>query len=109
MRHSNLRHQLPAIRSLLPRLALALVLPLSLAGAQPAPTRAILADLDRYIAAGLADWHGAGIAVGIVKDDSLIYAKGFGVRDVGKPEPVDDRTVFAIASNTKFFTAVAAG
>jgi CubicO group peptidase (beta-lactamase class C family) len=47
--------------------------------------------------------------VGIVKDDSLIYAKGFGVRDVGKPEPVDDRTVFAIASNTKFFTAVAAG
>ena len=103
---------MPAIRGRLTRLALrlafALALPVAGAGAQPAPTPAILADLDRYIAAGLADWHGAGIAVGIVKDDSLIYARGFGVREVGKPEPVDDRTVFAIASNTKFFTAVAA-
>jgi CubicO group peptidase (beta-lactamase class C family) len=85
------------------------------AASRPAPaqppinTRAILADLDRYIPKALADWNGAGVAVGIVKDDSLIYAKGFGVREVGKTEPVDDRTLFAIGSNTKFFTAVAAG
>lgn len=72
-------------------------------------TRAMLLELDRYIPKALADWNGAGIAVGIVKDDSLIYAKGFGVREVGKAEPVDDRTVFAIGSNSKFFTAVAAG
>lgn len=72
-------------------------------------TRAALADLDRYIPKALADWNGAGVAVGIVWNDSLIYAKGFGVREVGKPETVDDRTVFAIGSNSKFFTAVAAG
>ena len=77
--------------------------------AQPASTRALLADLDRYVPKALAEWNGAGVAIGIVKDDSLIYAKGFGVREVGKPDPVDDRTVFAIGSNTKFFTAVAAG
>lgn len=77
--------------------------------AQAPNTRAILADLDRYIPKALAEWNGAGVAVGIVKDDSLIYAKGFGVREVGKPAPVDDRTVFAIGSNTKFFTGVAAG
>ncbi|MCC6929289.1 MAG: serine hydrolase [Gemmatimonadaceae bacterium] len=72
-------------------------------------TRAALQDLDRYIPKALADWNGAGVAVGIVLNDSLIYAKGFGVREVGKPELVDDRTVFAIGSNSKFFTAVAAG
>jgi CubicO group peptidase (beta-lactamase class C family) len=72
-------------------------------------TRAILQELDRYIPKALAEWNGAGVAVGIVKDDSLIYAKGFGVRAVGKPDAVDDRTVFAIGSNSKFFTAVAAG
>lgn len=72
-------------------------------------TRALLAELDRYIPKALAEWKGAGVAVGIVKDDSLIYARGFGVREVGKRDPVDDRTVFAIGSNSKFFTAVAAG
>lgn len=77
--------------------------------AQAVNTRAILQDLDRYIPRALADWNGAGVAVGIVKDDSLIYARGFGLREVGKPDAVDDRTVFAIGSNTKFFTAVAAG
>lgn len=77
--------------------------------AQVVNTRAILQDLDRYIPKALAEWNGAGVAVGIVQDDSLIYARGFGVREVGKPDAVDDRTVFAIGSNTKFFTAVAAG
>jgi len=79
---------------------------------RPAATvdsRALLADLDRYVPKALAEWKGAGVAVGIVLDDTLIYARGFGVREVGKPELVDDRTVFAIGSNTKFFTAVAAG
>ncbi|MEP7382722.1 MAG: serine hydrolase [Gemmatimonadota bacterium] len=77
--------------------------------AQTVDQRAILQELDRYIPKALAEWNGAGVAVGIVRNDSLIYAKGFGVREVGKPEPVDDRTVFAIGSNTKFFTAVVAG
>jgi CubicO group peptidase (beta-lactamase class C family) len=79
---------------------------------RPAATvdsRTLLADLDRYVPKALAEWKGAGVAVGIVLDDTLIYAQGFGVREVGKPELVDDRTVFAIGSNTKFFTAVAAG
>ncbi len=65
-------------------------------------------DLDRYIPRALAEWNGAGVAVGIVRNDQLVYAKGFGVREVGKADLVDDRTLFAIGSNTKFFTAVAA-
>ena len=38
-----------------------------------------------------------------------MVAKGYGVRKLGAPEPVDGRTLFGIASNTKVFTAVALG
>lgn len=85
--------------------AIAIAVPL---GAQDATTAAVVRDLDTYVPKALAEWKGAGIAVGIVKDDQLVYAKGFGVREVGKPGLVDDKTLFAIGSNTKFFTAVAA-
>jgi len=67
-----------------------------------------LAGLDAYLEKVRTDWGIPGIAVGIVKDDSLIYAKGFGVKEAGKPDPVDPRTLFAIGSNTKSFTATAA-
>ena len=51
----------------------------------------------------------AGLSIAVVKDDSVVYARGFGVRDVGTRAPVDEHTVFAIGSMTKLFTAVAAG
>ncbi len=89
-------------------LAAAIVLAAPLGAQDVTTTAAILRDLDAYVPRALADWKGAGVAVGIVKDDQLIYAKGFGVREAGKPDPVDDKTLFAIGSNTKFFTAVAA-
>ncbi|MCC6770433.1 MAG: serine hydrolase [Gemmatimonadaceae bacterium] len=88
--------------------ALASLLAPSAATAQRTDRRATLAELDRYIPKALAEWNGAGVAVGIVENDSLVYARGFGVREVGKADPVDAATVFAIGSNTKFFTAVAA-
>lgn len=50
-----------------------------------------------------------GIAVGIVKDDELIYARGHGLRRFDGPETVDADTLFGIASNTKVFTATALG
>lgn len=67
----------------------------------------ILKSLDDYYSKSLADWEVPGMAVAIVKDDSVIFAKGFGVREIGKPEKVDMNTLFAIASNTKAFTAAA--
>jgi beta-lactamase class C len=47
-----------------------------------------------------------GAAVAIVKDSSIIYMKGFGIREIGKPEPVDVNTVFRIGSLSKGFTSV---
>ena len=46
-----------------------------------------------------------GLAVAIVRNDSVVLAKGYGVRTLGKPDPVDGKTLFAIGSATKAFTA----
>ena len=45
----------------------------------------------------------------MVKGDSTVFLKGYGVRALGKPDPVTPNTLFAIGSNTKSFTAAAIG
>lgn len=81
--------------------ATALILAPHAAPAQSGP----LKGLDAYITAAMRQWRVPGLAIAVVKDDSVVYARGFGVREVGKPEPVDTHTLFAVASNTKAFTA----
>jgi CubicO group peptidase (beta-lactamase class C family) len=66
-----------------------------------------LQDFDAYVARVQQEFAVPGIAVAIVKDGEVVLAKGYGVRELGKPELVDARTLFAIASNTKSFTATA--
>jgi CubicO group peptidase (beta-lactamase class C family) len=75
--------------------------------AQTATTAARLKSIDEYASKALKDWRVPGFAIAIVKDDVVIFAKGYGVRELGKTTPVDERTLFAIASNTKAFTAAA--
>ncbi|MGA9574972.1 MAG: serine hydrolase [Lysobacterales bacterium] len=48
-----------------------------------------------------------GMAIGIVKGDKVLLSKGYGVREIGKPGPVDSETLFKIASNSKAFTTAA--
>ena len=73
----------------------------------PAPPTKLPADLDAYIAKVLADWQLPGIAIAVVRNDSVLVAKGYGVREIGKPDRVDEHTVFDAASLTKSFTATA--
>ena len=73
--------------------------------AQDLTTR--LQEIDEYAAKAGKDWHVPGFAVAIVKDDVVVFAKGYGVRELNKPDQVDKDTLFAIASNTKAFTAAA--
>ncbi len=63
--------------------------------------------LDSYYSAGLADWEVPGMAIAIVTKDSVLFSKGFGVTDVDSKNKVDENTLFALASNTKAFTATA--
>ena len=62
---------------------------------------------DAYVRTALAAWKVPGVAIAIVRNDSLVYAKGYGVREIGKPTTVDERTIFAIGSSSKAFTAAA--
>ncbi|MEO8811103.1 MAG: serine hydrolase [Rhodanobacter sp.] len=66
-----------------------------------------LDDFDAYMADVLKTFKVPGIAVAIVKDGKVVMERGFGVRELGKPAKVDAHTLFAIASNTKAFTAAA--
>jgi CubicO group peptidase (beta-lactamase class C family) len=77
--------------------------------AQNGDVAARLQGLDDYMAKVLKDWNGPGIGVGIVVGDKLVFAKGYGYRDYEKKLPFTPATVCPIASNTKLFTAVAAG
>ncbi|HEX8361760.1 MAG TPA: serine hydrolase [Longimicrobium sp.] len=77
----------------------------ALAFAAPASAQP-LAGMDEYVAAAMRDWKIPGLALAIVKDDSVVYARGWGVTGPGGP-PVDPQTLFASASTTKAFTTTA--
>jgi CubicO group peptidase (beta-lactamase class C family) len=68
-----------------------------------------LEGLDAYAQKAMSQWKVPGLALAVVKDDRVVLAKGYGVLEVGKKELVDENTLFAIASNTKAFTATALG
>jgi CubicO group peptidase (beta-lactamase class C family) len=63
--------------------------------------------LDAYVTRAMKLWKVPGVAIGIVRNDSVIYTRGYGVRTIKSNAPVDAHTLFAIGSNTKSFTAAA--
>jgi len=73
----------------------------------PAPAKDPLNGLDAYVLKAMKDWELPGLALAVVKDGRVVLAKGYGVREVGKNDPVDGDTLFAIGSNTKAFTSTA--
>src|SRR5579864_3498296 len=89
--------------------ALALAFFAFTAGAQDADVAKKLGDFDAYMAQTLKDWNTPGIGVGIVVNDKLVFAKGYGYRDYEKKLPFTPTTLQQIASNSKLFTAIAAG
>lgn len=73
--------------------------------AQPAE----LAGLDAYIEQAMRDWEIPGLAIAVVRGDEIVFARGYGERRLGAGEPVDEHTLFAIASATKAMTVAALG
>ena len=63
--------------------------------------------LDAYVEAAMKTWQVPGLALAVVRNDSVIYARGYGVRENGRPDRVDERTIFAIGSASKAFTSAA--
>lgn len=62
-------------------------------------------EFDKYCELALDDWNVPGMAVAIVKDGETVFAKGYGVTNSITKEKVNENTLFAIASNSKSFTA----
>lgn len=64
---------------------------------------------DQYVENARKQWEVPGLAVAVVKDGKVILKKGYGVREIGKPDPVNTQTLFACASTTKAMTATCMG
>jgi len=73
------------------------------------PATVLPPGFDAYVAKLMKTFEVPGMAVAVVKDGQVVLAKGYGVRKLGEPAPVDAQTLFGIASNTKVFTAAALG
>lgn len=62
---------------------------------------------DKIAADTMSTWRYPGMAIAIVQNDKVIYAKGFGVKENGKSDRVSADTLFQIASTSKAFTTTA--
>lgn len=72
-----------------------------------APEGDAFASLESYVEQARQDWQVPGVAVGVIREGKVVYAKGFGVREAGKAPRVDAHSLFQIGSLTKAFTATA--
>lgn len=77
--------------------------PDSAAGQEPPPLR----GLGERVEQAMEAWGVPGVAIAVVEGDSVVYARGFGVRQVDRPDPVDEHTLFGVMSTTKAFTSTA--
>jgi CubicO group peptidase (beta-lactamase class C family) len=68
-----------------------------------------LEGFDEFVSSAMKSWNVPGLAVAIVRDGTVVLAKGYGLRNVRSNLPVTADTVFAIGSSTKAFTTMAMG
>ncbi len=71
------------------------------------PNAESIKKIDDYFQQALEDWDVAGMSFALVSADSVLFTKGYGVTDIHTKQQVDKHTLFAVASNTKAFTAAA--
>ncbi len=86
-----------------------LALALTPAGAARKEPRIDPKDFAAFVQRTLAEWKVPGASVAVVKGGKVILAEGYGLRDIGNGLPVTPRTIFAIGSSSKAFTATAVG
>jgi CubicO group peptidase (beta-lactamase class C family) len=65
------------------------------------------AEFDACVQQAMEEWGAAGIMLIVVRDDQILYQKGYGSRTFGEERAIDENTVLQIASHTKSITATA--
>jgi len=83
--------------------------PAAASAARAASPAAKLEGLDDLARQAMKEWKVPGVALAVVQDGKVIYAKGFGYRDLENKLPVTTATLFPIGSITKSFTALTFG
>lgn len=68
-----------------------------------------ISEFDAYVENARKAWHAPGLAVTVVKNNEVIFKKGYGVKELNTSNPVDLNTLFACASTTKLMTATCMG
>jgi CubicO group peptidase (beta-lactamase class C family) len=81
------------------------ILLLSIAGL----SQSSVESLDKYVEAARNQWQVPGLSIAVVHDGKVVFSKGYGVRELGKNEPVTTETLFGAMSTTKAMTAAALG
>jgi CubicO group peptidase (beta-lactamase class C family) len=79
----------------------------SFAGRKPQPLDAArIAQLKEFVETSMKQLDVPGVSIALIDGGKIVYEGGFGVRDLGKPEKVDENTLFMAASNTKGMTTL---
>jgi CubicO group peptidase (beta-lactamase class C family) len=76
---------------------------------KPGELKKILAAFEKYAAGAQKAWQVPGMAMAVVQGDKVVYAKGFGVKELGQADPVTKETLFQIGSTSKAFTSALVG
>ena len=64
-------------------------------------------SIDATVERAMQTFSVPGVAVGVVKDGTVVHAEGYGIRELGLPERIDGETLFRVASNSKAMTTAA--
>ncbi len=67
-------------------------------------TNMVLTNVEDEIIDYMKQYEAVGLSVAVIKENKIVYSKGFGYRDLEKKLPVTENTLFHIASMTKAFT-----
>lgn len=77
----------------------------ALAAHAQTPEAKLIKEFDAYIEKSRKQYQVPGLAITVVKDGKVLLKKGYGIRQLDKPDAVNDQTLFACASTTKAMTA----
>src|SRR5688572_30051789 len=69
----------------------------------------LLKDYEKNILQQQKKTRTPGVAIAVVQDSTIVYLKGFGLREIGKPDSINPHTVFRLASVSKCFAPVLTG
>ncbi len=75
-------------------------------GVSPSAKR-LFEQVDSVVINKMNQYNIPGLSIGVVRNDSIIYTKGYGVRNIENNDLVTENTIFHTASISKLFTAVA--